>query len=103
MPPVGGLKSVRHLLDSYWLPLYSSLYGSQLPVVICALYVHMAQVPRHLRAREIKVVHHSPPSSHTRVQLGYLTRSLEVRLDNTLQRLSAVQAYVLAFVSFSTY
>ena len=46
----GGLNLVRHLLTSYRLPVYSSLYGSQLPAVTCTLYVrvHVAQVPNAL-------------------------------------------------------
>ena len=48
MLPVGGLKPVRHLLASYWLPLYSGLYGSQLPAVMCTLHVRVAQVPNTL-------------------------------------------------------
>ena len=35
---------VRHLLTSYRLPMYSSLYGSQLPAVMCTLHVRVAQV-----------------------------------------------------------
>ena len=48
MLPVGGLKSVRHLLVSYWLPLYNGLYGSQLPAVMCTLHVRVAQVSKTL-------------------------------------------------------
>ena len=48
MLPVGGLKPVRHLLVSYWLPLFSGLYGSQLPAVMCTLHVRVAQVPNTL-------------------------------------------------------
>ena len=48
MPPVGGLIPVHLLCTIYWLPLYSSLYGSQLPNVICTLHVRVAQVPKTL-------------------------------------------------------
>ena len=48
MPPVGGLIPVHLLCTIYWLPLYSSLYGSQLPNVICTLHVRVAQVLKTL-------------------------------------------------------
>ena len=48
MPPVGGLIPVHRLCTIYWLPLYSSLYGSQLPIVICTLHVRVAQVLKTL-------------------------------------------------------
>ena len=45
LPVGGGLNPVCHLLVSYWLPLYSGLYGGQLPAVMCTLHVRVAQVP----------------------------------------------------------
>ena len=48
MLPVGGLIPVHSLCTIYWLPLYNSLYGSQLPNVICTLHVRVAQVLKTL-------------------------------------------------------
>ena len=48
MLPVGGLIPVHSLCTIYWLPLYSSLRGSQLPNVICTLHVRVAQVLKTL-------------------------------------------------------